>query len=270
LYLVSLLTSPLGIRAQVAKNIGVCHRTDAHQNPYGPKKIYVDDSSIFKKQGHDSHTGPIWFAGIEEKWGDIIEPFYYGGEDNQEYYPGLNWTERGQEIWNNNCQILELPSIKYCIWDESLEADDPRCVPCELDETLLADDPRCVPCELDETLLADDSRCVPCELDETILADDPRCVVCEWDSTLLSDDPECVQPEEPENPEKPEIPEEPGDEEENGDEGDTLGASTGPEGVGVVLAETGATSNILVYVTQAILTLSTIFSGIFFSKKYIM
>jgi hypothetical protein len=49
-----------------------------------------------------------------------------------------------------------------------------------------------------------------------------------------------------------------------------LGESDEVEEVGVVLAETGATSNILVYVIQAILTLSTIFSGIFFSKKYIM
>jgi hypothetical protein len=63
-------------------------------------------------------------------------------------------------------------------------------------------------------------------------------------------------------PEDPETPEE--------DTPDVLGESDEIEGVGVVLAETGATSNILVYVTQAILTLSTIFSGIFFSKKYIM
>jgi hypothetical protein len=70
-------------------------------------------------------------------------------------------------------------------------------------------------------------------------------------------------PEEPETPEDPETPAEE-------DTPDVLGESTGPEEVGVVLAETGATSNILVYVIQAILTLSTIFSGIFFSKKYIM
>jgi hypothetical protein len=89
-------------------------------------------------------------------------------------------------------------------------------------------------------------------------------------------------------PEEPEIQDEEeednGDDEDNGDEGeeDTTQEDTPEvagvsdqaiaevEEVGVVLAETGATSNILVYVIQAILTLSTIFSGIFFSKKYIM
>lgn len=69
----------------------------------------------------------------------------------------------------------------------------------------------------------------------------------------------------------------PVDEEEDTTDDDTpevLGesdeATDEVEEVGVVLAETGATSNILVYIVQAILTLSTIFSGIFFSKKYIM
>lgn len=38
----------------------------------------------------------------------------------------------------------------------------------------------------------------------------------------------------------------------------------------VVLAETGSTNSMFVYIVQAILTVSTILSGIFFSKKYIM
>jgi len=42
------------------------------------------------------------------------------------------------------------------------------------------------------------------------------------------------------------------------------------EEVGVVLGETGASSNIFVYIIQSVLSLSTILSGIFFSKKYIM
>ncbi len=33
---------------------------------------------------------------------------------------------------------------------------------------------------------------------------------------------------------------------------------------------TGSTSNLLVYIVQSVLSLSTILSGIFFSKKYIM
>jgi len=290
-----LLSIPLGVSA-TSENIGICHRTNAHQNPYGPKKQFVDDSSIFKNKGHDSHDGDIWFEGIDTDWGDIIEPFNYG-ENDEKYYEGKNWTSRGQEIWNNNCQIPELPPIEYCIWDATLLPDDPRCVVCEWDETLLADDDRCVVCPWDDTLLADDDRCVVCPWDDTLLADDDRCVVCPWDDTLLADDdrcvvclwddtllagdPECVEPgdEEPETPEDPETPEEPEEEEDEEpvveeDTPDVLGEKDEPteeiEEVGVVLGETGASSNIFVYIIQSVLSLSTILSGIFFSKKYIM
>jgi hypothetical protein len=60
------------------------------------------------------------------------------------------------------------------------------------------------------------------------------------------------------------------------DEGDVLGEEDEVkveeeiEEIGVVLAETGSGSNIFVYVIQTLLTLSTLLSGIFFSKKYIM
>lgn len=51
------------------------------------------------------------------------------------------------------------------------------------------------------------------------------------------------------------------------DEEEVLGEK---DKVEVVLTETGASSNIFVYVIQALLTVSTLLSGIFFSKKHIM
>lgn len=37
---------------------------------------------------------------------DIIEPFFYG-LFNLQYFPGLNWDEEGQAIFNNGCQPVE-------------------------------------------------------------------------------------------------------------------------------------------------------------------
>ncbi|MEA3322835.1 MAG: hypothetical protein U9Q12_01295, partial [Patescibacteria group bacterium] len=84
-----------------SKKVEICHRTNAHNNPYGPKKQKVSVASIFGHNGHDSHNGPVWFSGIDEKWGDIIPPFdYWGG-----HYDGKNWNSEGQEIWENNCNV---------------------------------------------------------------------------------------------------------------------------------------------------------------------
>lgn len=98
-----------------ANKISICHRDNNVKKPYGPSRIEVDDSSIFKKNGHDSHQGPI--ATSEEvaqalkdekiKWGDIIPPFEYEDDGQTMQYPGLNWTEVGQAMWENGCQFVE-------------------------------------------------------------------------------------------------------------------------------------------------------------------
>jgi hypothetical protein len=50
------------------------------------------ESSLIR-QGHGSHTGPVWFPGITVDWGDIIEPFEQSdGTQN----PGYNWPEGAQ------------------------------------------------------------------------------------------------------------------------------------------------------------------------------
>lgn len=78
----------------------------AQDNPYGPKREVVDDDSITKQAGHDSHDGPVFNNTGQDYWGDIIPPFTYteGGQEKQ--YTGLNWTVEGQAIWNNNCQYV--------------------------------------------------------------------------------------------------------------------------------------------------------------------
>ena len=82
--------------------VTICHRRAAVTNPYGPKAITVDQSSIFNNgivpNGHGTHTGPIFpLTGPDGKWGDIIPPF--------DGYPGQNFTAEGQAILANDCQI---------------------------------------------------------------------------------------------------------------------------------------------------------------------
>jgi hypothetical protein len=113
--------------------VKICHSTSSHTNPY--TKNNVDKNSTV--QGHNIHTGPIWFSGIEGDWGDIIPPFEYEEScppnGSNEYkksncelpgntclqgnkcaspipggtYLGMNWTELGQEIWRNRCNTVE-------------------------------------------------------------------------------------------------------------------------------------------------------------------
>lgn len=81
----------------VEPKVTICHATDSHNNPYGMNQ----PNKSADVSGHDGHTGPIWYFGIDGKWGDIIPPFdYIGGS-----YPGKNWTTEGQAIWQNGCNL---------------------------------------------------------------------------------------------------------------------------------------------------------------------
>lgn len=108
--------------------------------------------------------------------------------------------------------------------------------------------------------------------------------LCEWPTATYKDEEECIEPIE-EEVEEEEIEEEveedesevlgekkeiPVDEEEVLGEKDEIKEEKKKKEVEVVLTETGANSNTFVYVIQTLLTVSTLLSGIFFSKKYIM
>ncbi len=83
-----------------SEKIEICHATASHSNPYVVNKPAAS-SKIH--EGHGSHTGPIWFEGIQVEWGDIIPPFDYPGGS----FPGLNWTDAGQAIYDNGCKAVE-------------------------------------------------------------------------------------------------------------------------------------------------------------------
>ncbi len=82
----------------IIPTIKICHKTASHKSPY--EVIEPDASGDLN--GHAGHTGDIWFPGITVEWGDIIPPFTsYDGV----YFKGLNWSEYGQAVYNNNCVI---------------------------------------------------------------------------------------------------------------------------------------------------------------------
>ena len=82
----------------IIPTIKICHRTKSHTSPY---EVIEPDASG-NLNGHAGHTGDIWFPGITVEWGDIIPPFTsYDGIP----FTGLNWSEYGQAIYNNNCII---------------------------------------------------------------------------------------------------------------------------------------------------------------------
>jgi hypothetical protein len=97
---VMVLTS-LGSGASAAPadpKVTLCHRTDSETNPY--VQITIAAAAAFNAH-FKLHQGDVWFPGHpkEPKWGDIIPPSTFNGNDFQE-----NWDAAGQAIFNNGCQ----------------------------------------------------------------------------------------------------------------------------------------------------------------------
>jgi len=77
--------------------ITLCHATDSTTNPY--VAITVDYHSTVKA-GHGAHEGPIYFEGIEGRWGDIIPAFDFG---DGKQFDGMNLGDGGQQILDAGC-----------------------------------------------------------------------------------------------------------------------------------------------------------------------
>ena len=72
--------------------IAICHATGSESNPY--TQITVDKDGL---NGHGEDSA------------DIIPPFDGSNQGQHTYpaYPGLNWTESGQAIWENDCKVVD-------------------------------------------------------------------------------------------------------------------------------------------------------------------
>jgi len=73
----------------ISDTVTICHVVG--DNTYN---VQTPNASATINQGHGSHEG------------DIIPPFPYGDTS----YPGLNWNEEGQAIWNNDCVVPPPPT----------------------------------------------------------------------------------------------------------------------------------------------------------------
>lgn len=118
-----LLASRFSVNAQSKPDLNedhketICHADSNIKKPYGPNAITVDIDSIFKKSGHNGHNDPLWniLMTKKDKWGDIIPPFdYYNDEDEVVSYPGLNYTDEGKAILENNCQPVKPEEYVLC------------------------------------------------------------------------------------------------------------------------------------------------------------
>jgi hypothetical protein len=92
--------------APIKAGVTLCHATAAVNQPY--VTIHVAENSInqliFGKNGHNSHTGPIFDPNggkNQPVWGDIIPAFDWSGG----HYDGLN-VPAGQAILDNGCAFL--------------------------------------------------------------------------------------------------------------------------------------------------------------------
>ncbi len=95
-------TPPGAAQQPAAEKVSYCHRTASVVNPYNLKTTAVDS---IVKQGHGSHTGPVFpEEGPDGKWGDIIPPFDY--DNGNKHFPGLNWPA-GSAVLEAGCAVHE-------------------------------------------------------------------------------------------------------------------------------------------------------------------
>ena len=83
------------------RKVRICHATSSNTNPYVSNEPAIANNGDLKG-GHLDHTGPVYPA---DDWGDIIPPYEYVDENGKlQVFPGYNWSEAGQAIYQNGCE----------------------------------------------------------------------------------------------------------------------------------------------------------------------
>jgi hypothetical protein len=77
-----------------AGKVKICHATSSQSNPY--VSIEIDSSSI------ENPNDKKYLNGHGDHMDDIIPKFSF----NETTYPGKNWDDTGQAIWNNDCKVV--------------------------------------------------------------------------------------------------------------------------------------------------------------------
>ena len=111
-------TYPTPLPTGIVTDVQVCHANNNDKNPYISNLVSV--SAADPTSGHGSHVGPIWNPALKSPgggntaWGDIIPPFSYMGTDGAtQYFPGLNWNQDSQMIWQYGCNPYLIPPSVY-------------------------------------------------------------------------------------------------------------------------------------------------------------
>jgi len=142
-------TSPAEAQKPNTFKLELCHRTNAPTNPYRMIVVSVDASNgAIVGPDHTGHPGPVFDYDADpadpgypytsprsgDQWGDIIPSYDYDGGS----FPGMNWGEEGQAIFENDCQGPDEPEepedptcpVEGQVWDdanENGEIDEGEC-----------------------------------------------------------------------------------------------------------------------------------------------
>ncbi len=110
--------------ALAENRIRICHATNAADNPYTIQAPAVANNGDLSG-GHLNHKGPIYPA---KNWGDIIPPYEYVDENGEkQVFPGYNWGEQGQAIWEHGCEPPPPPEpLRITPLVECVEATEDR------------------------------------------------------------------------------------------------------------------------------------------------
>jgi hypothetical protein len=85
----------LATRPKPEHKITICHATPPDTAANGYHDITVDVASVgYQNSGHQS-----------EHDADIIPPWQYTDDGDTFSFPGKNWTDAGQAIWRNGCEV---------------------------------------------------------------------------------------------------------------------------------------------------------------------
>ena len=84
-------------------------RNELPRQPLQPQEPAIANNGDLQG-GHLNHTGPVYPA---DNWGDIIPPYDYIDQNGQKQtFPGYNWSEQGQAIYQHNCEPPLPPTPK--------------------------------------------------------------------------------------------------------------------------------------------------------------
>lgn len=115
-------------------NVSLCHSTSSPINPYTNPTVSISSSGA-PQGGHDNDPD------------DIIPPYHWvDGSGVTQSYPGKNWTDDNQEIWENGCVEPESsPTPSPTITPSPTPTDSPSPTPTESPSPTPSDNPSPTP-----------------------------------------------------------------------------------------------------------------------------